>query len=113
VSQALALALTLAVEVPLVALALTGLRLARLGRAVLLGVGVNLVTHPVLWWSLAPHPEPARFWFAEACVCVVEAVLLWWGLAVRRDIAVLVILSVGANAASVAVGLLFTASGGG
>ena len=113
VSQAAALALTLAVEVPLICLALTGLRLAGLGRAVLLGVGVNVITHPVLWWSLAPRPDPVRFWFAEACVCAVEAVLLWLGLAVRRDFAMLVVLSVGANAASAAAGLWLTASGGG
>ena len=113
VSQVTALALTLAIEVPLVATALTGLRLARLGRAVLLGVGVNLVTHPVLWWALAPHADPARFWFAEGCVCAVEAVLLWLGLTVRRDFTALVVLSVGANAAAAAAGLLLTASGGG
>jgi Na+/melibiose symporter-like transporter len=112
-SQATALALTLAVEVPMIGLALTGLRLARIGRAVLLGMGVNLLTHPVLWWALAPRPDPARFWFAEGCVCAVEAVLLWLGLAVRRDFAMLVVLSVGANAASAAAGLLLTASSGG
>ncbi|WP_460494150.1 hypothetical protein [Dactylosporangium cerinum] len=48
-----ALLLTLAVEVPLYVLALTALRLATPARAALLGVAVNLLTHPVLWWLLA------------------------------------------------------------
>jgi hypothetical protein len=99
-----ALLLTLAVEVPLYVLALAGLRLASWRRAVLLGGAVNLLTHPVLWWFLAPRPDAVRFWGAEAAVVVVEAAVLF--LACRRDPAVLLVTSLGANAVSVLMGLL-------
>ncbi|MDG6109054.1 hypothetical protein Daura_50420 [Dactylosporangium aurantiacum] len=99
-----ALLLTLAVEVPLYVLALTALRLATWRRAVPLGVVVNLLTHPVLWWALAPRPSPAALWTAEAVVVLAEAAMLW--LACRRDPAVLLVTSLGANAASVFIGLV-------
>lgn len=99
-----ALLLTFAVEVPLYALALTALRLAPAGRAVLLGVVVNLLTHPVLWWFLTPRPSAGRFWGAEAAVVVAEAAVLL--LACRRDPALLLVTSLGANATSVLIGLL-------
>jgi hypothetical protein len=99
-----ALLLTLAVEVPLYVLALRALRLATTRRAALLGVMVNLLTHPVLWWFLAPRPSTGRFWAAEAAVVVAEAAMLW--LACRRDPALLLMTSLGANAASVLIGLL-------
>jgi hypothetical protein len=98
-----ALLLTLAVEVPLYVLALTALRVATPRRALLLGVGVNLLTHPVLWWSLAPTPSAAALWGAEAAVVVVEAAALW--LACRRDPVLLLVASLGANAASLLIGL--------
>ena len=107
----MALALTLVVEVPLVSAAMVALRLAGMGRAVLIAVGVNLATHPVLWWSLAPHPTMIRLCGAEVVVCAVEAGLMW--LAVRRDAPALIVLSVGANAASTAAGLMVTAVVGG
>ncbi|MFC4998767.1 hypothetical protein ACFPIJ_13090 [Dactylosporangium cerinum] len=99
-----ALLLTLAVEVPLYVLALTALRLATPARAALLGVAVNLLTHPVLWWLLAPRPSAGRLWGAEAAVVVVEAAVLL--LACRRDPALLLVTSLGANAVSVLMGLL-------
>ena len=99
-----ALLLTLAVEVPLYAVALRALRLASAGRAVLLAVAVNLLTHPVLWWFLAPRPSAARFWGAEAAVVVAEAGALL--LACRRDPVLLLVTSLGANALSVLIGLL-------
>jgi hypothetical protein len=100
-----ALLLTLAVEVPLYVLALTALRFATAGRAVLLGVAVNLLTHPLLWWSLAPSPSAGALWGAEAAVVVAEAAVLW--LATRRDPALLLVASLGANAASLLIGLVF------
>ncbi|MEV0132360.1 hypothetical protein AB0H83_28350 [Dactylosporangium sp. NPDC050688] len=99
-----ALLLTLAVEVPLYALALTALRLAAWRRAVLLGAAVNLLTHPLLWWFLAPRPSAGRFWAAEAAVVVAEAAVLL--AACRRDPALLLVTSLGANATSVLIGLL-------
>lgn len=102
-----ALGLTVAVELPLYVLGLGVLRLASPARAVVLGVGVNLLTHPVLWCALAPDPTAAPTILAEVVVCLVEAAVMW--LAVRRDGALLVLLAVGVNAASLGVGLLLNA----
>jgi len=99
-----ALLLTLAAEVPLYTLALTALRLAGQRRAALLGAAVNLLTHPVLWWFLAPGASAGRFWGAEAVVVVAEAAMLW--PACRRDPVLLLVTSLGANATSVLIGLL-------
>lgn len=99
-----ALLLTLAVEVPLYAVALRALGLATWRRAALLGVLVNLLTHPLLWWFLAPRPAAGRLWGAEAAVVVAEAAVLW--VACRRDPALLLVTSLGANATSVLIGLL-------
>lgn len=65
-------------------------------------IGVNLVTHPVVWLALSAHPG----WFvpAELGACVVEALLLWaWA---GRDLLVLGLAAVAANTASVLAGLL-------
>ncbi|WP_238012454.1 hypothetical protein KZZ52_58970 [Dactylosporangium sp. AC04546] len=99
-----ALALTLLVEVPLYTVALVGTRLAEWRRAATLGLLVNLLTHPVLWWYLAPRPSATRFWAAEAVVVLVEAGVL--AAALRRDRLLLIVVSVGANACSVLMGLL-------
>ncbi|MFB9181591.1 hypothetical protein ACFFX1_25930 [Dactylosporangium sucinum] len=99
-----ALLLTLAVEVPLYTVALAGTRLAGWRRAAALGLVVNLLTHPVLWWFLAPRPSAVRFWAAEAAVALVEAAVL--AVAIRRDRLLLLVVSVGANACSVLTGLL-------
>ncbi|UWZ36622.1 hypothetical protein Drose_37445 [Dactylosporangium roseum] len=99
-----ALLLTLAVEVPLYTAALVALGLATPWRAAALGALVNLLTHPALWWFLAPRPSATRFWAAEAMVVVVEALAL--SVVVRRDALLLVVTSVGANACSVLMGLL-------
>ena len=102
-----ALGLTIAVELPIYVLGLGVLRLASPARAVLLGFGVNLLTHPVLWYVLAPDPTAVRILVAEVVVCLVEAAAIW--LVVRRDGALLVVLALGANAASFSVGLLINA----
>jgi len=99
-----ALLLTLAVEVPLYTAALTLLRLAGAWRAVALAVLVNLVTHPALWLFLAPHPSAARLWPAEAAATAIEAIILI--KAINRDKGLLAIIAVGANASSLAIGLL-------
>jgi hypothetical protein len=105
-SQLAALGLTIAVELPWYVLGLAGLRLTSAWRAALLGVGVNLVTHPVLWWMLAPRPTLTRLTLAELAVGAVEALLLFiW---VRREPALLVVLSIGANATSVLIGVALT-----
>ncbi|MEV8515038.1 hypothetical protein [Dactylosporangium sp. NPDC051484] len=99
-----ALLLTLVVEVPLYTTALVALRLAGIRRAALLGVLVNLVTHPALWLFLAPHPGAARLWSAEALATAVEALILI--KAINRDKALLAVTAVGANASSLLIGLL-------
>jgi hypothetical protein len=108
-----ALLLTLAVEVPLYTAALVALRLARWWRAAALGVLVNLLTHPALWLFLVPHPAAARFWTAEALATIVEAAMLVSALAGRRQEprnpwspALLLVVSLGANACSLLMGLL-------
>jgi hypothetical protein len=103
VSQFTALVLTLVVEVPLYTAGLVGLRLARMRRAALLGAVLNLFTHPILWWSLAPRPALPRFVVAEVLVGAAEAALLWAVL--RREPVGLAALSVAANTASVLAGL--------
>jgi hypothetical protein len=103
-----ALGLTLVVEVPLYAAALRLVWGMPLPRAAAAGAIVNLLTHPVVWWSLAPWT--GRPWYpwlvlgAEIAVCAVEwallAVLVW------RDRVALAVLSAGVNAASVLAGLI-------
>jgi hypothetical protein len=76
----------------------------RLWSALGLAVAVNMCTHPVLWWVLAPQPALLHTLVAEAVAVVVEWALL--AVAVRRDLAVLGLLSFGANVSSLLIGLL-------
>lgn len=107
----LALGVTLAVEVPLVTLALVGLWRVSLRRAVTAAVAVNLATHPALWWSLAPWTDrpwyPVALGVAEILACVVEFALLARLLVTDRRL--LAILCLGVNAASLAAGLFIAA----
>ena len=96
--------LTVAVEVPLWTAALVALRSLPWRRAAVLGVLVNVLTHPVLWWSLGDTPSAARFLFAEAAVVLAEAAVLF--SIVRRDAVLLLVASTGVNAASIAAGML-------
>jgi hypothetical protein len=109
VSQLAAFGLTLAVELPWYGAGLLALRLVKPGRwwwALVLGVAVNAISHPLLWWSLAPHPSLGRLAVAEAGVWLLEALLLW--TAIRRDVALLLVLSLAANASSLLIGLLLS-----
>ncbi|WP_155368497.1 hypothetical protein [Catellatospora vulcania] len=107
-----ALALTLAVEIPVYAAALRWGWSAPWRRAVLCALGVNLVTHPVLWWLLAPRTAlaayPLLMVVAEVVVCGAEAALLVWWL--RRRDPLLAVLAVAANAASVLAGLIYASA---
>lgn len=72
--------------------------------AVTLAIVVNTVTHPAAWWVLAPHPSLLQLVVTEAGVTLAEATML--AVAVRRDFAMLALLSLGANASSLLTGLI-------
>lgn len=95
---------TILIEVPLWAMGLAVLRLCGPVRAVVLGVCVNVVTHPVLWHALAPSPRLGLVLAAEACVVVVEAALVRLGTG--RSVGLAAMLSLGVNAASFGVGVV-------
>jgi hypothetical protein len=99
----LALALTLAVEVPVYAFSLRQARVLSFRRAAALGVLVNLLTHPALWYGLS-WAGPAWLVPAEAAVVLAEALALW--LILRRDPALLLLVSLFANTASALAGLV-------
>ncbi|MEU7865840.1 hypothetical protein [Dactylosporangium sp. NPDC049140] len=96
-----ALLLTLAVEVPLYTAALVALKLAKPAKAAALGVLVNLLTHPALWLFLSHHPD--RLWPAEVTATAIEAFVLI--KAIKTDKLLLTLIAVGANAASLLIGL--------
>jgi len=102
-----ALALTLIVEVPVYVLAMRGARLISGWRAVAVAVGVNLVTHPLVWLTLTriDGSRPA-FLAAEVGAWLAETALLY--LAVRRDLALLCLAALVANTASLTAGLALT-----
>jgi hypothetical protein len=107
-AYALALAVTLAVEVPVYAGSLRVARVLTVGRAAALAVLVNLVTHPVLWYGLS-RAGPAWFAPAEASAVLVEAFGCW--LLLRREPALLLLVSLFANTASVLAGLSASLAG--
>jgi hypothetical protein len=107
-SLAWALLATLAVEVPLYVAALVALTLAAPLRAALLAGAVNLLTHPARWWALDSRPPIGRVAAGEIVVWAVEAGVLW--LALRREPVVLLVVSAGANAASILAGVLVSAA---
>ncbi|WP_433081541.1 hypothetical protein ACQP1P_46365 [Dactylosporangium sp. CA-052675] len=102
-----ALLLTLAVEVPLYTAALTVLGLASARKALVLGVVVNLVTHPALWLFLTRHP--GALWPAEAVATAAEALILAIATGGNGDRGrgrlVVVAIALGANAGSLLIGL--------
>lgn len=101
----LALAVTLAVELPVYALALRALGLS-LVRAAVAAVAVNLLTHPVVWLAIS-HAEAAywrAFVVAELAAWLVEAVAVYaW---VRRDGRLIALTALVANAGSCLAGVL-------
>jgi hypothetical protein len=110
-----ALAVTLAVEVPVYVVALTALADVGRARAVLVAVGVNVVTHPALWWGMRPltaRPSyPCLLAGAELAACAVEWALLvacTRGPGRARPAALLGAVAVAANAASMLAGLVLS-----
>lgn len=113
---AAALALTLAVEVPGYAVLLRRLGV-RTRTAVLAAVGVNLITHPLLWVGVRAYEHGtagyvAAFVVGETAVCAAEWLLLVGVLrGYRVPAGTLAAVSVAVNAASAAAGLLLTLLG--
>lgn len=102
-----AFVLTLAIEMPIV---LASLRLARIigrpvswRRAVAVVLGVNLLTHPVLWWIA---PDGWALVVAEITIALVEGVLLWWGCRREWSLSFYLVLAGVANGCSFLAGLL-------
>jgi hypothetical protein len=97
----LALVITLAVEVPVYLVVFRFAGILAGWRAFAAAVGVNLATHPVAWWLLSGHPG----WLVpvEAAVVAVEAALLF--ALVRRELALLALTALVANAGSLLAGL--------
>ncbi len=91
------LALTIAIELPLVLAFLNN----EPRRRVVLGVlGVNMVSHPAVWWFLFFH---GGNWFvAEGCVALFEAVVLAALFPKHRVLAALA--GISANILTAAVG---------
>jgi hypothetical protein len=97
-----ALALTLAVEVPVYAVCLRAAGLLSLPRAAGLAVLVNLLTHPIVWYGLS-RGGPAWFGPAEIGAVLVEAAVC--RAVIRRDTPLLLLVSLVANTASILAGL--------
>lgn len=83
-------------------------------RATLVGVALNVATHPLLWVALSQmrHPFPVLFLAAEAVVWAIEAGLLAWSSHTRiarsrLGLPVALGISLAANGFSAGAGLLF------
>ncbi|MFJ7246431.1 hypothetical protein ACIQWA_17505 [Kitasatospora sp. NPDC098652] len=107
-----ALALTLLTETPVYTAALTRIGPVRPRRAAAAGVLVNLVTHPLLWWTLRHWTDgpAAAYWtgfaLSEIAVCAAEALLLCPLAGLRPRDPLPWIASGTANATSLLAGLL-------
>ena len=104
---AVALTLTLAIEVPIVAAGLRRWYRVELGHGALLGAVASLLTHPIVWFVLPSLllPEFGLLGYlavAEAFAWATEAGLFW--LAARRDLPGMLLLSLVANLTSFALG---------
>ena len=103
-----ALALTLAVEVPVLVAFARAAGWAGWGRALVGAVGVNVVTHPVLHAVSTGFGSPWQLVGTEVAVAAVETALLvaGWRVRPREDAMTVALAVVAANAASTAIGLL-------
>ncbi|WP_156023378.1 hypothetical protein [Terracoccus sp. 273MFTsu3.1] len=103
-----ALALTLAVEVPVLVAFARAAGWTGWGRALVGAVGVNVVTHPVLYAVSTGFGSPWQLVGAEVAVAAVETALLvaGWRVRSREDAVTVALTVVAANAASTALGLL-------
>lgn len=106
-AYAVALLLTLAVETPIVTVALARWYRVPAARGVTIAVGASLLTHPVVWFVLPQFlvstvGSTGYLLVAEGFAWLVEAGIFW--LAIRRDPIGLLLLSLVANLASFTLG---------
>lgn len=99
-----AFGITVAVEMLWYVGGLTGIVGLRWYSALALAIVVNVVTHPLAWWLLSPDPTLLQLLLIEVGVTLAEAAML--AVAVRRELATLALLSLGANASSLLTGLI-------
>jgi hypothetical protein len=104
-----ALGLTIAIESPLYGLLLRAIAGTPVRRGIVVGVAVNLVSHPIAFLVLFPLLSPrlgglAALALVEVAAVSVESMLLW--MRKRRDPLALLGISYLANAASLSLGLL-------
>lgn len=102
--QAIALALTLAVEIPIVMAASARLPVSLL-RRLAVAVLPSCITHPLAWrviGNYGPHDYAAGLCLVESIVIMVEAACLC--IALKLSLSKSLLLSFTANAASVALG---------
>jgi hypothetical protein len=107
-AYATALGLTLLIEMPVYASVLRGGLHIRPARGLVAGAAVNLISHPLAFLIVMPALDRRLGFFAalavtEAGVWILESALLW--LWVRRDVDLLSLAALLANAVSLAVGL--------
>ncbi len=104
----LALALTVAVEAPVLVAFARRAGWSAPVRAVAGAVVVNLLTQPILYAVSTGFTSWVQLVGAEVIVVAVETVLLagWWRVRGREDVTTLALAVVAANALSTAAGLL-------
>lgn len=108
-TQLVALALTLAIEVPI---ALIGKRLSKIQidswRFALVATSTSLITHPIVWPLITHWLKPSPFWFratvGETLAILIEALIYWKFTPLGLRGAFLV--SLAANLASFGIGML-------
>jgi hypothetical protein len=110
IEYAVALLLTLAIEIPIVAVGLARWYRVPPVLGVTIASAASLLTHPVVWFVLPGWLAPmvgslGYLLVAEGFAWLAEAGIFW--LATRRDPVRLLLLSLVANLASFAVGGLF------
>jgi hypothetical protein len=104
-----ALGLTIAIESPMYGILLHAIKGTPTRRGIVMGIGVNLVSHPVAFLMLFPLLSPrlgglAALALVEVVAVSIEASLLW--MRGRRDPLALLGISYLVNAASLSLGLL-------
>jgi hypothetical protein len=103
-----ALAVTLAVEVPVLVAFARLARWASWPRALAAAVGVNVLTQPLLYAVSTRFTSSWQLTGAEVVVAAVETAVLalWWRVRGRESTTTLALAAIAANATSTVLGLL-------